>query len=960
MRPKLYSYSIILIVICILIAYSAFQIFNYANQSTFNLRQTTQADAATNINLAPVVGETSTLITDLPVTTSTTNGVTTFKAQTCTDSKSDRFEITLSRKIPEIYGLGINWPNNRVSLADGEIIDTHFSIGDYGDFAVMPFNGDAGRMRTPILIFPKEKMIIAYLQPAPKIFRLTRTSTNTTIVFKKNNTYNDGQCSPLVIVKGTSLADAYSKFNSKLKSDQFYFKKPHWNAFGLGWETFSEYGCAKTSLANIQFAYSQYKNAGIPLSNLTIGSGYWNSGNTSGCGGTPGDLTQPTMEVLAFNSKFPASATNSFFSTLISEGVYPQIGMRHGIKPGAAASVVSKVGLGQSIFFPSNCLSVPLIGVDPDNNVCYLNINNTALMSKYIDLLSAAYGNFRGIKEDGMIVGDQIAYGKSINPAETVVRQNFPDGFSGGSYKHYVNKFNGDFMIVGSNDWFGVGSDLQAPPGYIPGAPRDAYHAKNFMMKSLIQSISGYPHPLMELDFTVQDQNDVNSPLTDELEFLRSQQTVTFMPGAMHARGFWHMKDATMKSQFVYFAQLRERLRRYVYDNAMTWYETGVPTLQRALFLDTSQDKDANLADNNNYSMYGPYTASSPRYEYMFGNALLIRPVFTAAQTQSVYLPQGTWYDIFSGEKYAGKSTIQYTIDVPSAKLYPVFAKGGEPFILQNSLTDTYASRLRLYPADNYKTLYTHYTKQGNKAGTVEVNISGVWNWNTVKVTDKTTNTTVAYERSSKNELMFNLIDGRSYIISSTPPITPAPVTPQPKTPAPNTPAPITPEPATPIANACSIPTFFTITSPAGSSYSKGCLAVPNKMYNNENRFDFFNIPSTLTNIPFVLANNNPDKDDESLSWSISLSRRSQIYLMYRKIPGQTIPQWMINSGYKKITSENYLNLPSFVLRKNEEGLIGVYDIYEGPVSTGHVNFGPASDSNVKAFSMYIIGVKPL
>jgi hypothetical protein len=90
---------------------------------------------------------------------------------------------------------------------------------------------------------------------------------------------------------------------------------------------------------------------------------------------------------------------------------------------------------------------------------------------------------------------------------------------------------------------------------------------------------------------------------------------------------------------------------------------------------------------------------------------------------------------------------------------------------------------------------------------------------------------------------------------------------------------------------------------------------------------------------------------------------------MYRKIPGQTIPQWMINNNYKRLTPEGYVNLPSHTLRKNDLGLIGVYDIYQYPAVDlnpslpgviGQVNFGPATDANVNAFSMYLVGVKPL
>ena len=61
--------------------------------------------------------------------------------------------------------------------------------------------------------------------------------------------------------------------------------------------------------------------------------------------------------------------------------------------------------------------------------------------------------------------------------------------------------------------------------------------------------------------------------------------------------------------------------------------------------------------------------------EYLFGPAILVSPVYTqGATSRSVYLPQGTWYDFWTGEKQDGGRRIE--ADAPLDKL-PLFVRAG-------------------------------------------------------------------------------------------------------------------------------------------------------------------------------------------------------------------------------------------------------------------------------------------
>ena len=90
--------------------------------------------------------------------------------------------------------------------------------------------------------------------------------------------------------------------------------------------------------------------------------------------------------------------------------------------------------------------------------------------------------------------------------------------------------------------------------------------------------------------------------------------------------------------------------------------------LIRAMFLDYP----------NTYT-YGPAT----QYQFMYGTDFLVAPVYQNTKADEkgndirdgIYLPEGTWIDYFTGEKYEGNRILN-NFDTPIWKL-PVFVKNG-------------------------------------------------------------------------------------------------------------------------------------------------------------------------------------------------------------------------------------------------------------------------------------------
>lgn len=110
--------------------------------------------------------------------------------------------------------------------------------------------------------------------------------------------------------------------------------------------------------------------------------------------------------------------------------------------------------------------------------------------------------------------------------------------------------------------------------------------------------------------------------------------------------------------------ELRYRLLPTLYTLAEEAARTGVPIL-RPLFLEFPDDPRAVGRDD----------------QYMVGPHLLAAPVMEdGARTRAVYLPDGLWYDFWSGEALAGGREV--TADAPLERL-PLYVRAGSVLALQ-------------------------------------------------------------------------------------------------------------------------------------------------------------------------------------------------------------------------------------------------------------------------------------
>jgi alpha-D-xyloside xylohydrolase len=88
-----------------------------------------------------------------------------------------------------------------------------------------------------------------------------------------------------------------------------------------------------------------------------------------------------------------------------------------------------------------------------------------------------------------------------------------------------------------------------------------------------------------------------------------------------------------------YFTKLKATLMPYLYRNAIETSKTGVPVM-RSMALEFTGDRNC------------AYIAT----QYMFGDSLLVAPIFNDRSMAEYYLPEGRWTSLLTGEvKEGGK-----------------------------------------------------------------------------------------------------------------------------------------------------------------------------------------------------------------------------------------------------------------------------------------------------------------
>lgn len=164
-------------------------------------------------------------------------------------------------------------------------------------------------------------------------------------------------------------------------------------------------------------------------------------------------------------------------------------------------------------------------------------------------------------------------------------------------------------------------------------------------------------------------------------EWLRRFQSVVFSPMAMinaWASGTKPWSFPEVAPQIKEYALLRMQMMPYWYTEFARYHFDGIPPF-RAINLEpgfnaeqavSTEVKSSNLEDNP----YLEAISKEIKDQYMAGEYLLVAPMFVGQKERTVVLPQGNWYDFYTG-KYVGNGE-RITVS-PGLDRIPVFVKDG-------------------------------------------------------------------------------------------------------------------------------------------------------------------------------------------------------------------------------------------------------------------------------------------
>ena len=162
-------------------------------------------------------------------------------------------------------------------------------------------------------------------------------------------------------------------------------------------------------------------------------------------------------------------------------------------------------------------------------------------------------------------------------------------------------------------------------------------------------------------------------------EWFRRIQTVCFSPMAMinaWADGTkpWSFPD--VEKDVRYYALLRMELIPYLYTEFAKYHFEGTPPFY-GMYLEPGFGHMTGTkpkSENSGEKEYSKAPVKEIKDQYMTGEYLLVAPLFEGQTSRTVVLPEGNWYDFYTGQ-YSGNGEI-ITV-TPGLSRIPVFVRDG-------------------------------------------------------------------------------------------------------------------------------------------------------------------------------------------------------------------------------------------------------------------------------------------
>lgn len=235
----------------------------------------------------------------------------------------------------------------------------------------------------------------------------------------------------------------------------------------------------------------------------------------------------------------------------------------------------------------------------------------------------------------------------------------FPRHYTEAYHRFITGKKNGDGLIFSRAGFTGS----HVSPLHWAGDQPSTWNAyRSAIVAGLSAGISGLP-------FWGLDIGGFSGPIPTAELYLRGTAMATFCPIMQYHSDFnahrepaifrtpWNIQERTGDERviptFRFFTNVRRNLIPYIWQEAQYAAESGEPMMRAMAFTDP---------------------AASP-YQYFFGRDLLVCPITDPdAESWPVYLPEGVWYDLWTGEDMTGGRTVD--VAAPLDRI-PVYVREG-------------------------------------------------------------------------------------------------------------------------------------------------------------------------------------------------------------------------------------------------------------------------------------------
>lgn len=248
----------------------------------------------------------------------------------------------------------------------------------------------------------------------------------------------------------------------------------------------------------------------------------------------------------------------------------------------------------------------------------------------------------------------------------------FPSGTSAEemrqTYGLMVQKMTADWFKEANQRTYGLVRASNAGASALPYVIYNDYYSHTDFITALINS--SFIGVLWTPEVRASDSAE---------EWLRRMQSVCFSPMAMlnaWANGTKPWTFPEVEDEVRAVAQLRMRLLPYIYTAFARYQQEGIPPFRAMQLVEgfsfESRKVSGELDDTEN--PYAEYSAKEIQFQYMMGEAILVAPMFAGETTRQVVLPQGKWYDFYTGAYVGGGEVLKIT---PGLDRIPLFVKDG-------------------------------------------------------------------------------------------------------------------------------------------------------------------------------------------------------------------------------------------------------------------------------------------